>query len=85
MRQYEGRGPTEAAKKLAHNLTQNYKQQPGQPDAKKKKESSSYKTSHAGTGIELSQTGGAGTVDEGPMDAYGLRCGRRQFTGIFVT
>ena len=85
MRQHEGRDPIEAAKNLAHNLTQNYKQHPRKPDDKKNKKSRSYKTAHAGTGIELSQSGGAGTVNEGTMDAYGLRCGRRQFTGILIT
>ena len=33
----------------------------------------------------FSQAGGAGTVGKGAMDAYGLRCGRGQFTGIVVT
>ena len=85
MRHDEGCGPGEAAKNLARHRTQNDKQNPGQPDGEKKKERGSYQATDAGAGIELSQAGGAGTVDEGAVGAYGLRCGRRQFTGIFIS
>jgi hypothetical protein len=57
----------------------------GAVPGKKNKQRSSYNTSQARAGIEFSQAGGAGTVNEGTMNAYGLHRGRRQLTGIFVT
>ncbi len=75
----------EAVENPAHNLAEYNKQGPGKPDGGENKQSGRYQTAQAAAGIELSQTGGAGTVDKGAVGADGFCRGRRQLADIFVT